>query len=434
MKRPYLISIFFFLLLCLLSQSRGEVSAVSKVSKSPYMIKSMETVLGPEILVSTITTPEADRYLPAVAYNNNHDEYLIVWHNTWPDGRRDIYARRVDANGDLLSWFSVATGIKSKFQPAVAYNSTNDEYLVVWMFDVNGDGSAYEIWGRTIGWNGAYLNPEFQIITWPNRSFWTPRVAWNSLQNEYMVIWNAMDTTTSLPVDVSSMLLDANGDVITGRILTTSSYPQQADIIYNPVTNEYFVVFVRSYTQATTGNDVYGLRVNAANSVIDPPGAILISNDPGDENHPAIASNGKFSYAVVWETLKASDYDIYGKKLDFNGNDSWGISYLIAITLNDETLPSITSDGIGYLTTWQTTETNGTSLNAVYWDSPNNASFEVSPAGFWDNENGAVAAGNHNFLITYEGDSTGDPTIYRHIYARLWTINQQVFIPIILKD
>ena len=156
MKRSNLIFLSFLLLICLISQTNMNVNAVSQVAKSPNMVKFTETVIGPEIQVSTSTNPETDRFFPAVAYNDNHDEYLVVWHNTWPDGRRDIYARRIDANGDLLSWFSVATGVKSKFHPAITYNSTNDEYLVVWMFDVNGDGSAYEIWGRTVGWNGAY--------------------------------------------------------------------------------------------------------------------------------------------------------------------------------------------------------------------------------------------------------------------------------------
>ena len=117
--------------------------------------------LGGEIQISLPTSPECDRYKPGVAYNWVHDEYLVVWHNTWPDGHRDIYARRVSESGQLLSWFAVSTGPNDRIQPAVAYNATADEYLVVWMYDVNGDGSVYEIWGRTIAWNGAYQDPEF---------------------------------------------------------------------------------------------------------------------------------------------------------------------------------------------------------------------------------------------------------------------------------
>jgi hypothetical protein len=58
--------------------------------------------LGGEIQISLPTTPECDRYKPSVAYNWAHGEYLVVWHNTWPDGHRDIYARRVSGSAELV--------------------------------------------------------------------------------------------------------------------------------------------------------------------------------------------------------------------------------------------------------------------------------------------------------------------------------------------
>jgi len=175
-----------------------EVNAPSG-GESPDDALATTSVLGGEIQISLPTTPECDRYQPSVAYNWVHDEYLVVWHNAWPDGHQDIYARRVSHSGQLLSWFSVSAGANDRVQPAVAYNASTDEYLVVWMYNANGDGSTYEIWGRTIAWNGAYQNLPFQIITWPNRTFWTPRVAWNSIRNEYLVVWSAHDATTLTP-------------------------------------------------------------------------------------------------------------------------------------------------------------------------------------------------------------------------------------------
>ena len=125
-------------------------------------------------------------------YNYRHDEYLVVWHNTWPDGHQDVYARRVSSSGQLQSWFAVSYGANNRLIPDVVYNATTDEYLVVWMYNANGDGHTYEIWGRTIAWDGSYLDPEFQVITWPNRTFEMPHVAWNSVSNEYMVVWSAI--------------------------------------------------------------------------------------------------------------------------------------------------------------------------------------------------------------------------------------------------
>ena len=66
--------------------------------------------LGPEVRISEPTSPEADRYKPAIAYNWIHREYLVVWHNTWPGGHRDVYARRVSESGKLLSLFTISAG------------------------------------------------------------------------------------------------------------------------------------------------------------------------------------------------------------------------------------------------------------------------------------------------------------------------------------
>jgi hypothetical protein len=89
-------------------------------------------LLGPDVQISTPSTPgDADRYKPAVAYNYIHHEYLVVWHNTWPGGHRDIYAQRVSESGKLLGpWFAISAGSNDRLQPAVAYNATNDEYLI----------------------------------------------------------------------------------------------------------------------------------------------------------------------------------------------------------------------------------------------------------------------------------------------------------------
>ena len=246
--------------------------------------------LGGEIQISLPTSPECDRYKPSIAYNWQHDEYLVVWHNTWPSGHRDIYARRVSASGQLLSWFSVSAGTNDRAQPAAAYNATTDEYLVVWMYNANGDSSTYEIWGRTIAWNGAYQDPEFQVITWPNRTFWTPRVAWSSLRNEYIVVWSALDATTSQATDVAHAIFDSDGNKLFGTIISSANMPHQADVTYNVAADEYLVVWRRMWT--ANDGDIRGARVDAGTAVVvNPPGVFTINAATDDQMLPAVATN-----------------------------------------------------------------------------------------------------------------------------------------------
>jgi hypothetical protein len=90
----------------------------------------------------------------AVAYNDIEEEYLVVWsaddnQTTLADGEFEIYGQRIDANtGAELGTndFRISDmGPDNNAQfdavsPSVAFNSANNEYLVVWEGDDNQNG------------------------------------------------------------------------------------------------------------------------------------------------------------------------------------------------------------------------------------------------------------------------------------------------------
>ena len=371
--------------------------------------------LGSEIRISKDEDPEPQRSYTEVAYNDKKDEYLVVWSNEWLGGHKDVYARRVESDGNLLNQFTVASGANDKYDPAVVFNSTAEEYLVVWLYTPPGGGNTNEVWGRLVSWDGATLEPEFKIASWPNRMFADPSVAWNSNLDEYLVVWGANDATAGWNLDVSSMLLAANGDIITGRNLTTSNEPFDPDVVYNPVTNEYFVVYT-TFTN-TTQQDIKGLRVKADNSVIDPPGEITIASNNVGEMEPSVATNGKFNYAVVWQSWIASDYDIYGQRLDFNGTKSWNQdSYALTINI-DETHPDIAYDGQdSYLITWQRFDSPVSSVRAQSRDFSANTYEYFNVAS--DAVLPVVAAGSTQFLVAYQKIYPSGGSEYKHIFGR----------------
>lgn len=416
----------------------GLVPRVNVPSDGPNLDGSLAATshLGSEIQISLPTSPESDRHLPAVAYNWVHREYLVVWHNEWPGGHRDIYARRVSESGQLLSWFSVSAGPNDRLQPAVAYNATTDEYLVVWMYNANGDGSTYEIWGRTIAWNGSYQHSEFQVITWPNRTFWTPRVAWNSYRNEYLVVWSAFDATTFLPTDVAHAILSASGTKLYGAIIATADEPHQADVTYNVAADEYLVVWRRMWTVGD--GDIKGARLGGfSGAVVTPPGVFTVNAATEDQLLPAVATNQHSRYVVVWQHAypgPCCDWDIRGQQLDVDGN-LVGSPFSIASTTDDESSPAVVAQpgtDWDYLATWQRSRSTGEEIWAYHRRDVSIEVFEVAAAAFWDHESPAVAWGQVASLIVYEGDSQGDPTVYRHIYGRRWVPNA-VYLPLVLR-
>ena len=402
---------------------------------SPKDTQAAFFYLNNEIRISDPTNPESERHLPAVAYNSVHNEYLVVWHNEWPGGHRDIYARRVSASGKLLSWFAISAGSNDRAQPDVVYNATTDEYLIVWMYNASGDGKTYDIWGRTIAWNGAYQNPEFQIITWPNRSFWTPKAAWNSVLNEYMVVWNAVDATTTVPTDVAHAILSPTGVKLYGAIVTTADHPHQTDITYNATKNEYLVVWRRM--QAPADGDIMAARLGGfGGQKITPPGVITVSNTAQDQRSPEVATNQHNRYVVVWEHAfpgPCCDWDIRSRELDNNGN-LLGNESLIAASTEDETSPEVAArygSGWEYLVAFQQDQPSGKVVWAIHKKPNSRTGFVVAEATFWDHETPAVAMGKVSSLITYTGDTGGDPNIHKHIYARRYIPNS-VYLPLTL--
>jgi len=120
---------------------------------SPILAGASAATTGPhlssEIVINAV---DNEKYLPSVAYNSKHQEYLVVWSTTWTIGTRDIRAQRVSAQGKLLgSEFTVnENATKDSAQPSVAYDPVNDRYLVTFIFDASGSGTDWDLWGRLI--------------------------------------------------------------------------------------------------------------------------------------------------------------------------------------------------------------------------------------------------------------------------------------------
>jgi hypothetical protein len=384
----------------------------------------------------------SDEHTPAVAYNYLHKEYLVVWSNEWSGGSRDIYARRVSESGQVLSWFCVTTSANKQLRPSITYNAVNDQYLVVWMQESG--SNVYEIWGRIIPWNAPGASPDFQIISWTNRSFWGPRVAWNSNRNEYLVVWNALDTTTSfppgVPSDIAGYRVSAGGVVQNPGwplILTTYSSPHQVDMVYNPAMDEYFLAFVVIQPQATTGNDIYGLRVGCNGTPVNPPSLIHIAEIANNQDAPAVATNEQNRYMVVWQhEYSATDHDIYGREYHADGTPV-GSYFSVASWTEDTTVPDIAANGANneWLAVWQQALGSGSgyAIKGFRWGSGPAVYtyfFEVANWAFVESKNPAVAADIPGYFIAYEEMV---PPGKFDIYGRMWW-PEVCYLPLVLKN
>ncbi len=87
---------------------------------------------------------------PAVAYNSSAVEFLVVWAgDDAVDGAFAIFGQRLDAaTGDNLGEAFRISDVDKSGAPAVAYNSTDNEFLVVWTGD---DDGTFALLGQRLG-------------------------------------------------------------------------------------------------------------------------------------------------------------------------------------------------------------------------------------------------------------------------------------------
>ena len=411
----------------------------------PLTLKAYE--VGPEFLISWPTFPyDNNAFLPSVAANWNNQEFLVVWHEKTEVGYRDIEGQRISIDGTRIGdRISISYGTYDRVQPCVDYDIHNNRYLVVWMYDAGGTGNSYEIWGRYVNADGSMSDPEFKIFSYPNRSFWTPKIAVNKFYPNQLVVWSALNTQTGQFADILGAFVSGNGNVQIIPLIATANSPHQVNITYCNYCAKFMAVW-RHMTSAGNG-DIYGAFLHqASGAVMDPPGIFVINDSTLDQNFPSVATDDNNLYVVVYQnTYSGSDRDIWPQTIDAQGNKI-GLPFAVSITNDDETSPQVASflNSGRALAVYEKKTATGKAIWATHWKigQTDVKRMEVASYSFWENETPAAAVG-YKFtgavpipevpVVVYVGDSTGDPTEYRRIYGRM-LVFEKVFLPLLLKN
>jgi hypothetical protein len=393
----------------------------------------------------TVSALDNEQFLPSVAYNSQHNEYLVVWHNTWGGGGRDIYAQRISSSGELKSWFSITTAAlsNSKAQPSVAYDPVNDRYLVVFIYDSDGAGSDWDLYGRLIPWDGPSTSlTEFPICTWGTHQ-WNPKVAYAGTQKEFLVVWANENQAGTPPMYISGRRVKASDGSFPGsgdKDLTISDGTENRvnpDVAYNLARNEYLVVYDNAV-------DVFATRLRG-DAVELGGGEFGIAGWPETEIHPAVAACNKTDqYLVAWQSLQSgapNHNDVYVRFIDGDGSfPTGGGPHVIYNTPTNEQNPDVacnsTTSGSMFLVTYEQ-QYSSTSGHYGVWGrfvypnySMSSAFGIVAGTASLDRTEPVVAGGGANYMVAWEHDRSAS---YQDIHGRL-VAPYAVFIPLVLRN
>lgn len=449
--------------------------------------------LGSDIVLSSMgpyTDPDYDALTPAVAYNSQDNQYLVVWSGSDDViGEYEIWGQRVNAatgaqiGADFqISFMGTADDpIFDAEDPAVAYNPTTNEFLVVWSADHFADGD-FEIFGRRINAStGALLGSMMRISvmgpgTDPNYDAYNPAVAYNSADNQFLVVWEADDDTAPLvnnEFEIWGKRLSASGEWLDvdnvrlsemGGVGDADYDAQTPSVAYNTQNNEYMLVFSGdkgTYDAVNDEFEIWGQRLNASLGRMGAAGFRIsdvgTNTDPDrDAFDPSIAhSSSSNQYLVVWEGDEIADnlFDILGQRLEANGvavgtNDFYISNSNGGENSNYDALnPATAFDQVNheYLVVWQDDELgvgefeiwgqriNAASGSAIGIDTRLS---DMGPDGdaSYIAQTPAVAyssTGNNQFLIGWSGDNSTDGEF--EIWGQRWTNGYKINLPIVIK-
>ncbi|MBN2113587.1 MAG: hypothetical protein JW785_05605 [Acidimicrobiia bacterium] len=275
----------------------------------------------------------ADDKDPSVAYNSTANEYLVVWSDRRSYSTRgfDIYARRVSAAGVPLgdADFRVVSdqAAADDLSPDVAFNSKANRYLVVWQDFRYAGTSGWTIFGRLVKPAGTPVGGDRNISgAGPYGSEWAPAVAYDSSADQYLVVWHDMRNYYTRGADIYGRRLDGQARNLAGfRISGAGGFVDQKwpDVTYNRTSQQFLVVWEDGRRDDTRGVDIWGRFVASSGG---PAGKdFRVSDNPatGDERYPALAWDSLADrYLVAWQGDRLGGWQVFARRVAAAGAPS----------------------------------------------------------------------------------------------------------------
>jgi hypothetical protein len=299
---------------------------------------------------------------PALVTNPQRGEYLVVWYNDL-SGNDDIHAARLSRNGQLLKHTCVACGPDAERHfPDVAYNSTRNEYLVVWLEESLG---MIYVRAQRLGAEGQLVGGLLTIVGGPVGllACANPTVAYASTPDRYLVVWEhevVLPPPTPGSSDIMGQMVSGAG-ALEGAAITISHDPggqprQKPDVAYNRHANGHLVVW-QQWDPGASRWSIYGRLLNGDGGT--PFGPIWISDyivtcsSPGVAAIPTSPSEHKF--LVVWEIGPLGTRDIYGRMVTEAGVPSNRYVHFQQHDGIDQSSPAIAGDERSqrYMVVWR---------------------------------------------------------------------------------
>jgi hypothetical protein len=286
---------------------------------------------------------------PALAYDNTHRNYLVVWENT---GGTDssIKGKFVTAGGRVGNVITISNlnDAVNPSRPAVAYDNVNDKFLVVWQDKRDGN---FNIYGQLYNADTqAQIDSNFLISNSPGTDETNPALAYSTQYDIdtqadidkalklFLIVWNTEEENNTY--SINGQLYDATPVTPAGSAFSISdsatadqdARPSVAYTVSNDIdtTNHEFIILWPDNRNGDT--EIFGQIYSALVKAPLTNTNFIVSDTAltGEQANPAVSYdyvNSPRRYLAVWD----NGDDIYGQYISIAGVRDGG-----TITVSDE--------------------------------------------------------------------------------------------------
>jgi hypothetical protein len=323
------------------------------VLPADYMA-SVEFPLTVDPVISTTIefgASDKNEYFPDVAYDASNNVYLVVWAERYDIGDYDICAQRVSSSGSLVGGkiFVEAQPGSSPDNPAVANIDASNRFLVVYR-----KGSPSNVYGRAVNANNGALSSEVLVGSGPLlNDVDQPDVGGyiGGSDQRAMVVWRSIGQ--GLRARVVHVPSSGTPSIYPSFVVSNSANDSLPSISKNGGQDgEYFIAWQRYFSGSPADHDIYGAVFDRYGSTLVSARSLLTSVGPNEE-HLDVAGNGRRWLAVYDReaSLGTGDHDIYclGVERDGGSFRSHGTGILESDVGDDEIRPAVAFTGASYV-------------------------------------------------------------------------------------
>jgi hypothetical protein len=295
-------------------------------------------VTGTQFQVSSST----DDYMSSIAYDSTHNRYLVAWLDE--SGSNDVLTGQLrGAGGSAVgASFAIYTFSGGSWgSPGIAYNATDDQFLVTW---VRSDNSVF---AQRVASDGSLSGSAITVSsnTYSSMNYQSD-VAWSPDAGQYLVVWHGYNSTLGSDA-VRGRLVAPDGTLSgTSDLLISTVDTEQTTVAYNTVDHEFLVVWNQD-NEPSDGWGIWGRRVATDGTTLGESSFRISHTSFADAYRPRIAFDpDNDRYLVVWIDPSTEGggncaagawgaYELFGQLVDADGT-MVGSSFQISDRANSD--------------------------------------------------------------------------------------------------